>query len=244
MKKNIFHLLALAVMLSMALGLSAQEESDTLEAGPVESRHDPAWQTILPLHEFQFNIGDPVLLVNNSVLGYHNHSYGIFNNWGWYFNASSASTWPQPPGDYAITRYVPFFSFSYHYRVAKWFWVGGLATISGIHNTWRDRITDKITGHGNEILFSLMPDLRFSYLNKKHVTLYSGIGAGLRIYHLKDPKISLGLENGYTYNRTSLSYAFHLTLFGVKAGGRNWFGDLELGIGYKGFVSAGFGYEF
>lgn len=215
------------------------------------NKHDQSWREVLPSHEFQFNIGDPILTANTSLLAFFNGSDGIFHNYnsifGFYNSSSSSpSLWTCPLGDYAVTRYVPVFSFNYHYRVAKWFWVGGLATFTGVHNTWRDRLTDKITGHGSEFTCSIMPDIRFSYLNRKHVTLYSGLGFGMQIEHTKDPHISQFFSGGtdQMYNATAVGYAYQLTALGVKAGGNHWFGDLELGIGSKGFVSAGFGYDF
>ena len=136
---------------------------------------------------------------------------------------------------------MPTFSFNYHYRAIKWLWVGGLATVSGLHNTWRDRFTDEVTDHGSEVHITLMPDLRFSYLNREHVTLYSGFGLGLNMVFMNDPHLS----NLYGEDKASyFSLAYQLTAFGVKAGAKHWFGDLELGYGHKGIISAGFGYEF
>lgn len=197
---------------------------------------DTAWKSELPRHEFQLNVGDPILAVNSSSIGFDNFVYSIFREFPFTY---SATYWTHPIGDYPITRYVPTFSFNYHYRAVKWFWVGGLTTITGLHNTWRDRFTDEVTGHGSEVRITLMPDLRFSYLNRKHVTLYSGFGIGLDLITMKDPHV-YGDDN----TRTHCGFAYQLTAFGVKAGAKHWFGNLELGFGLKGIVSAGLGYEF
>lgn len=198
-------------------------------------RSSETWYSELPRHEFQFNVGDPVLAVGLSRIGNANFFDGLF--WNTMFQ-KPPTYWTQPLGDYPVTRFVPTFSFNYHYRVTKWFWVGGLATVAGLHNTWRDRLTDKVTGHGSEVCFTWMPDIRFSYLNRKHVTLYSGLGIGLIMDCLKDPP-QFGEKALKTVN-----IGYQLTAFGVKAGAKHWFGDLELGMGFKGFLSAGFGYEF
>lgn len=200
-----------------------------------QRRDTETWQHELPRHEFQFNVGDPVLAVNSSSIGFSNFFSTLFQEFPFIY---SATYWTQPIGDYPITRFVPTFSFNYHYRATKWFWVGGLTTVSGLHNTWHDRFTDEITGHGSEVLFTCMPDFRFSYFNRKHMTLYSGFGLGLRINFLKDPH-QYGDQTHIFYNA-----AYQLTAFGVKAGAKHWLGNVELGIGYKGFVSAGLGYEF
>jgi hypothetical protein len=202
-----------------------------------KQRHvtETAWKSELPRHEFQFNVGDPVLTANSSSIGFDNFFYDLFRGFPFTY---SATYWTHPVGDYPITRIVPTFSFNYHYRAIKWLWVGGLTTVSGLHNTWHDRFTDEVTGHGSEVHITLMPDLRFSYLNREHVTLYSGFGLGLNMKLMKDPHL---------YGEKTQSYyglAYQLTAFGVKAGAKHWFGDLELGYGDKGIISAGFGYEF
>ena len=196
---------------------------------------ETAWKSELPRHEFQFNVGDPVLTANSSNIGFDNFFYSLFREFPFIY---SPTYWTHPIGDYPITRIVPTFSFNYHYRAAKWLWVGGLTTVAGLHNTWHDRFTDEVTGHGSEVHIALMPDLRFSYLNRKHVTLYSGFGLGLNMLFMKDPHL---------YGENTQSYfglAYQLTAFGVKAGAKHWFGNLELGYGDKGIISAGFGYEF
>lgn len=179
---------------------------------------DP-WRTELPRHEFQLNIGDPYRAIQCSNLGW-DAMYGDR-----YFRPS-ADTWTQPLTDYSITRCTPTFSFAYHYRAAKWLWVGATNSITGFKTTFRDRLTDEIIDSKSEVLGTIMADLRFSYLNRKHVTLYSGLGLG----------VAFGSRGVFPIGQ--------LTAFGVKAGGEHWFGNLELGIGSKGFISTGFGYQF
>ena len=180
---------------------------------------DP-WRTELPRHEFQFNISDPHYAIDCSTIGWD----AIYRDRHF---RPSADTWTQPLTDYTITRCTPTFSFSYHYRALKWLWVGATGTITGFKATYRDRLTDEITGSKSEVLGTLMGDLRFSYFNRQHVTLYSGFGLGVAFD-----------------NQIGVFPAGQLTAFGVKAGGKHWFGNLELGVGQKGFMSAGFGYQF
>ena len=99
-----------------------------------------------------------------------------------------------------------------------------------------------------------MPDVRFSYLNRPHVTLYSGLSIGLLLtrgnYYrgtvYDDIWFSVVPEDSFYPEKihTSVFSAFQLTAFGVKAGGNHWFGSFELGAGIKGFVNLGVGYEF
>ena len=202
-----------------------------------QKHKDEPFPSELSRHEFQLNIGDPTICLNNSSIGQVNYFYGPFHNNNTY---NSPMSWTQPVNEYPITRFVPTFSFNYHYRLSKWFWVGGLTTIAGLHNTWHDRFTDEVTGHGREVHVTWMPDFRFSYLNREHVTLYSGFGVGLEMISIRDP------HQPYDWYKslTNFALSYQLTAFGVKAGAKHWFGNLELGYGHKGIVSAGFGYEF
>jgi hypothetical protein len=128
--------------------------------------------------------------------------------------------------------YYPTFSFSYHYRLAKWFWLGCSVNYSHLYNSeW---------GGTNEEYLSFIANLRFSYLNRKNITLYSGIGIGLGggYYPYVFRITSSGLVPYNNYFTT-----IQITALGVKVGGNKWFGDLELGVGYKGFVSLGAGYN-
>ena len=127
-------------------------------------------------------------------------------------------------------------SFSYFYRPVKWFWVGG-NFINYIGNKidyeWREYYPD-----GNFHDFSksklkycavIAPEIRFSYLNKKGVILYSAFSGGVCI------------ENGYNrVNNTypEINYYFHITLFGfsINFGEKNnIFLGGESGLGFKGF---------
>ncbi len=192
-----------------------------------EHRKDDMWKAELPRHEFQFNVGDPNLMITSSYLG----ASTLGSNTHMHFKPSSLAT---PFQDYSIVRYVPTFSFNYHYRVSKWFWVGGLATFSGLNANFYDLTTDERIGHASEFYSTLMADLRFSYFNRKHVTLYSGLALGVIF--------DLARDNGMTI--LNIDSGGQLTAFGVKAGGNHWFGNVELGVGRKGYISTGFGYEF
>lgn len=142
----------------------------------------------------------------------------------------------------------PVISGSYHYRVTPWFWVG--LSMNYAHYTkninvryaWDDPSAMRVEGTRSYHLLGIMPDIRFSYLNRPHVTLYSGLSVGVDL-HI--PGKYEGNETYKDYYPDPLFYsAFQATLFGVKAGGSHWFGSFELGAGYKGIASLGVGYEF
>lgn len=152
--------------------------------------------------------------------------------------------------------YTPVFSLDYHYRAAKWFWLG-LSTGYGFYKEshYPNGNVSPDLDHWvcKQHNFLIMPSLRFSYLNRPHITLYSGLDLGLLIVRRTPERIIHFVEEGFTPDedmsdwpnkRTDVFSAFQLTAFGVKASGNHWFGSLELGAGIKGFVNLGVGYEF
>ena len=153
-------------------------------------------------------------------------------------------TWLGPPRWFVTV--TPLFSFNYHYRITPWFWVGFMLNYAHYY----DQLCYPWDSFGGQATYSLpsceryfsvigiLPDIRFSYFNRPHVTLYSAISLGFNAYILE--KIS-----GETLTSHPTFYsAVPVTAFGVKAGGNHWFGSFELGAGYKGFASLGVGYEF
>ena len=152
--------------------------------------------------------------------------------------------------------YTPVFSFDYHYRAAKWFWLG-LSTGYGFYKEshYLNGIVSPDLDHWvcKQHNFLIMPSLRFSYLNRRHITLYSGLDLGLLIVKRTPARMIHFVEEGFSPDedpsdwsdkRTDVFSAFQLTAFGLKAGAKHWFGSLELGAGIKGFVNLGVGYEF
>ena len=142
----------------------------------------------------------------------------------------------------------PVISGSYYYRVTPWFWVG--LSMNYAHYTknikvryaWDDPSAMRVEGTRSYHLLGIMPDIRFSYFNRPHVTLYSSLSIGVNL-HI--PGKYEGDETYKDYYPDPLFYsAFQATLFGVRAGGSHWVGSFELGAGYKGIASLGVGYEF
>lgn len=79
------------------------------------------------------------------------------------------------------------------------------------------------------MMLSLIPRVRFTYFNRPHVQLYSGVGLGATI------KTGLPLRDVlwsttplYPETSTSGACALDLTLFGISAGGEHLVGSFEL----------------
>ena len=143
--------------------------------------------------------------------------------------------------------FTPVFSLDYHYRAAKWFWLG----LTSGYNYYQEKgnvgnigMPENPTWQYKEHHFLIMPSLRFSYLNRPHLTLYSGLAVGLYIKHGREYLDNDFLIRPRTIDHNRVFSAFQLTAFGLKAGAKHWFGSFEAGFGIKGFVNLGVGYDF
>lgn len=144
--------------------------------------------------------------------------------------------------------FVPIFSAGYHYRVLPWFWIGASINYGytkdnlSVRYTLDDPLAFNVVSTQSYHLIGILPDIRFSYFNRPHVTLYSALSVGV-VAHIRGKYEGDEAYKDY-YTHPNIYSAFQATLFGVKAGGRHWFGSFELGAGYKGFAALGAGYEF
>lgn len=131
----------------------------------------------------------------------------------------------------------PTISLNYHYRLTRWLWAGLMVNYAYAKQladyTYWDQIVE------NRHFITIMPELRFSYLNRPHVTLYSALAAGITT--------SVGGQYGImtNYKKIPITFSsFQFTALGIRAGRDHLFGTFEAGIGIKGFASLGIGYAF
>ena len=89
-------------------------------------------------------------------------------------------------------------------------------------------------GRNTNHVITLLPTVRFSYLNKQYVTLYSEIALGITYNYQR--------QYGKTVESQVLP-AWQTTLIGVSAG-KDLYGFAELGSGLRGIAIIGIGYRF
>lgn len=123
----------------------------------------------------------------------------------------------------------------YGYWIKRWLYVGGAATWTGGFSRVSSVIDHSLVGYFNYTALSLMPTVRFSWLNRGVVQLYSSVGLGATVA-IYEPEFNAP-------NRAMATIAYDVTLFGISVG-RKWLGYLEIGAGMRGTICAGFGYRF
>ncbi len=151
---------------------------------------------------------------------------------------------------------TPVFAFAYHFRATKWLWIGLHTQYVHYMDLEIKDLTQTVPGICDRRYhaFSFLPELRFSWFNRSHVTLYSELSFGLTKFIGKVTNYDLDyVDNSDSYFDINSSHngqprtlfpSLHVTLFGVRAGGEHWFGSFELGAGFKGFGAIGVGYGF
>ena len=195
----------------------------------------PHWSTEAGMHlrhEVRFEVSDP---------------FGIFflMNLHEFDNGGHTEYEFDPDRGLAFAfRTTPVFSLNYHYRLTKWLWVGAMVNYA----YYKDHLdypfgTNAVYTQRRMNCLTLMPELRFSYLNRPHVTLYSAVAAGASLFFGK--QLYEKQYGSLYWERINKVYpSCQLTALGVRAGGEHLFGSFELGVGMKGFVSGGIGYAF
>lgn len=116
-------------------------------------------------------------------------------------------------------------SLSYAYQLRRWCQLGGTVNFAAVTRPYYDNITNKKAYDRNSYFASIMPTVRFTYLNREKVQLYSTVSLG----------VAVGVYE------TVPCYDF--TLFGCSFG-KSLFGFAEIGNGLGGWGRVGIGYRF
>jgi len=222
--------IGLATLMVLAMDTAAPAQVDTSvyqsqnETEVVtSSQKDHVWKTQFKRHEFTLGIGDP------ARVNYFRNRVGTLASY-------YPEVWLQNQVYFGNVYTSCPITLGYRFRVLKWLWVGGDVSYCGFFGSFKDSYTDQKVGNYRDHFISIMPAVRFSYLNRDHFTLYSGIAGGVALEYCKS-------YTGYKAHNNHL--AFQLTLFGISAGSQRWFGFAELGCGFKGgYANAGLGFRF
>ena len=168
-----------------------------------------------------------------------------------FFFSKLLVAWIGPAASHARkTDYYGSYGLQYHYQVNSWCRVGAKFNWEGEdYDMWTGKKDDASAvkkgvtfGHA----LSLVASAQFTYLNREHVQLYSGLDAGVGTY-ISDVKYLPGHTdsdgNTHPVNATWLP-AFNLTPIGVAFGSWRVFGYVETNIGYEAFAKVGLGVHF
>lgn len=184
-----------------------------------------------PEHEFRLGIGAfPVMTFFNY---YSSHTYLNYGNTILTTNEYNDATQYYSPR--TITGSI---SGGYTYNVLRWLSVGATFSYIGDFQNKYDRITNQKSEEFNSNNFILTPMVRFNYLNKPLIRLYSQIGIGASLIRKKL------MYDGSQYSSSLWGLTGQITFLGVAVG-KQVFGFTEiLGTGSQGTLVVGVGYRF
>ena len=120
-------------------------------------------------------------------------------------------------------------SVEYNYYVKRWLTVGGRATFTSLYNEVRNIATDERLYANGSYAVGLILNVRFEYMRREYVQLYSAVG--------------LGLAARFEYNRGIMTPMYDFTYFGIVVG-KGFYGFAEIGAGLSGCARAGIGFRF
>lgn len=129
------------------------------------------------------------------------------------------------------------FTLSYDFRFMKWFDLGLAVSYYGEFNTAYSNIDRSKLGNQAMQFISVMPVVRFTWLNRPLVRMYSSLGLGMLV------KTGNSFSGLHQYNFRETEWSAQFSPFGIAVG-RALFGYVEVGIGMHGTLIAGIGYRF
>lgn len=127
------------------------------------------------------------------------------------------------------TRYLPGINLEYSCNIKPWLSLGGKATFAATWSSMRHVSTNELLYRNNRIATALILNLRFDYLRKPIINLYSAVGAGIAAR--------------FAYDDGVVTPMYDLTFFGLTLGRKVYF-FAEVGAGISGSLRAGVGYRF
>lgn len=168
-------------------------------------------------------------------------SYGVpgpflmvaLNMFGAEVDIKPATTLSERLADYryyeTAHRVLTAINLEYSRKVTRVTSLGVKGTIGLNTSSYRHVGTNELLYRNNIILSTLLFNMRFDWLQREVVTLYSTVGVGLLSYNT--------LNEGYIIPTLDLTY-LGLTV------GKRLYGMLELGGGMSGMIRVGIGYKF
>jgi len=136
-------------------------------------------------------------------------------------------------------RFVGPITAEYFYHIKKWLGVGGMF-IFGQNRA--DMIDDGETiGKTTNNYISLMPAVKFDWLRRKNIGLYSKLALGATYRHETDDYNAIDSEDR---SDGELHFNWQISAVGFEAGNPYFRGFLELGCGEQGIAIIGARYKF
>ena len=148
----------------------------------------------------------------------------------------------------------PAYTVQYLYRVSPNLKIGGAVTYQ--HTSYTLSVKNKDTGAYEDVAknrnnyFTVMPTVKASWFDRKNISLYSKVAAGVCIA-FKDSKVKSGVsdEDAKTLlkeveTKKGTRFGYQVSPIGCEFGSKNIRAFVELGYGFQGLGMAGLSIQF
>ena len=196
MKRQVLFFLASAFLFFNCSDAISRNMEDTVRDGNLPFRHEIrlGWGGA-PLFQMMF-VGRGCNMISTGMYG--NLASGLYGEFS---------------GPVYMTGNI---GLEYSYSFKKWFSLSANVGINGIYSRRYEKVTGRRTGLDFGAAISIFPQVRFSYLNREYVKLYSALGAGITVKAFQ--------------NYSELLPVINFVPIGITAG-RKVYGFLELCAG-------------
>lgn len=191
-------------------------------AEPVLSQESPPVPHPQPLrqHEFRIMVGAYPAMSNISTINYNPWFPSTLSE----FEATKSYT--------GSTFTIGGYSASYAFRLHKWVDFGAAITFSHSYFNTYSNLTAAVQNHYFTNCVSIVPMVRFTWLNRPLVRLYSSVGLGIAL--TSSNRLDIDSSDRVTGQFTPIGICV----------GRALFGFAEVGYGAQGALIVGLGYSF
>lgn len=136
-------------------------------------------------------------------------------------------------------------SLEYYYHLKPRFAIGLVGCFSTFSNDLVDKGTYQVDGTRKRTYVTVMPSIKYYWVNNEHFGFYSKLAAGVMFdtdtYKPSNNKINSGNKN----SETSGYFGFQISPIGLEAGSKNVRGMVEFGFGEQGVAAlAGLKFKF
>ena len=148
----------------------------------------------------------------------------------------------------------PAYTVQYLYRVSPNLKIGGAVTYQ--HTSYTLSVKNKDTGAYDDVAknrnnyFTVMPTVKASWFDKKNISLYSKVAAGVCIA-FKDSKVKSGVSDEdakillkEVETKKGTRFGYQVSPIGCEFGSKNIRAFVELGYGFQGLGLAGLSIQF
>lgn len=127
----------------------------------------------------------------------------------------------------------------YFYHVSPVIGVGALATYT--KETKDMYVFDEKSGEAKNTFISVLPAVKFSWLRKKYLGMYSKVAAGVTFTSKKEEYTRSDTENS---SENKVNFNWQVSAFGLEAGSSYIRAFIELGVGEQGVALTGIRFKF